>query len=63
DSFEQCLLNDTYASAVEADLQEGIELGINGTPAFFINGYPVSGAQPYTLFEQAIEQLLIEQDE
>jgi len=63
DSFEQCLLNDTYASAVEADLQEGIELGVNGTPAFFINGYPVSGAQPFTLFEQAIEQLLTEQEQ
>jgi protein-disulfide isomerase len=63
DSFEQCLLNDTYASAVEADIQEGIELGVNGTPAFFINGYPVSGAQPFTLFEQAIEQLLTEQEQ
>lgn len=62
DSFKQCLSNGTYASAVDADLQEGIDLGVNGTPAFFINGYPVSGAQPFTLFEQAIEQLLAEQD-
>lgn len=60
--FEQCLSNGTYASAVDADLQEGIDLGVTGTPAFFINGYPVSGAQPFTLFEQAIEQLLAEQE-
>ena len=61
DAFKQCLSDDKYASAVEADLQEGIELGVTGTPAFFINGYFLSGAQPFTLFEQAIEGLLSEQ--
>ncbi|MGD2049887.1 MAG: thioredoxin domain-containing protein [Chloroflexota bacterium] len=62
DTFERCLTNEDHASSVEADLQEGIDLGVTGTPAFFINGYPISGAQPFELFEQAIEQLLAEQE-
>ncbi|NIM07102.1 MAG: hypothetical protein GTN65_16150, partial [Armatimonadetes bacterium] len=32
--------------------------GVTGTPAFFINGHLVSGAQPFDLFEQAITTLL-----
>lgn len=62
DAFEGCLSNGDHALSVEDDLQEGIELGVTGTPAFFINGHPVSGAQPFELFEQAIEQLLAEQE-
>ena len=49
-----CLQSNKYAEAVQANLSEGQSLGINGTPAFFINGYPVTGAQPYELFEYAI---------
>ena len=30
-------------------------LGINGTPNFLINGRAVSGAQPFTAFQQIIE--------
>ncbi len=59
-ALEQCLASETYADAVDADLQEGVQLGVTGTPAFFINGYSVSGAQPYSLFEQAIESLMAE---
>ncbi len=47
-----------YEAAVQADLQEGASLGVRGTPAFFINGNFVSGAQPYSSFEQAINQML-----
>lgn len=57
EQFKSCLDNHTYQAAVEAELQEGIQLGIRGTPAFFINGYPLSGAQPYPVFEQAISDL------
>jgi protein-disulfide isomerase len=49
-----CLQSNEYAEAVQADLSEGLFLGVNGTPAFFINGFPISGAQPYELFEEAI---------
>ena len=49
-----CLQSNKFAEAVRGDLSEGQSLGVSGTPAFFINGYPVTGAQPYELFEYAI---------
>ncbi len=52
--ISECLQSNKYAEAVQADLNEGRSLGVNGTPAFFINGFPISGAQPYELFENAI---------
>ncbi len=61
DQFGDCLDSGKYSDAVNADLQQGIELGVTGTPAFFINGYLLSGAQPFALFEQAIESLIAEQ--
>jgi protein-disulfide isomerase len=56
--FAGCLTSGKHAAAVEADLQDGIALGVTGTPAFFLNGHLVSGAQPFDLFEQAITTLL-----
>jgi protein-disulfide isomerase len=44
--------------AVEKDLQEGQALGVNGTPAFLINGVFLSGAQPASAFEKVIEEEL-----
>jgi protein-disulfide isomerase len=61
-AFEECLTSGKYEDAVEADLDQGLQLGVTGTPAFFINGYLVSGAQPYSLFEQAIASLLADQE-
>jgi len=57
-AFGECLDSGRYASAVVADLQEGAGFGVSGTPAFFINGQPLQGAQPYAAFEQVIEALL-----
>lgn len=56
--FQACVESRQYTDAVEADLQEGISLGVQGTPSFFFNGYFLSGAQPFEVFEQAIDQLL-----
>lgn len=61
ESFEECLDSGRFESAVLADLEEGSRRGINGTPAFIINGHSLSGAQPYPVFEQAIEQFLAEE--
>ncbi len=56
--FGDCLASGRYTDAVQADLEQGVSLGVNGTPAFFLNGNFVSGAQPYSVFQQAIETLL-----
>jgi protein-disulfide isomerase len=55
DTFNDCLDSNKYADEVEADLQEGSHFGVTGTPAFFINGQKISGAQPFTIFKQIID--------
>lgn len=61
DLFSECLASGRYSEAVSADLEQGIRLGINGTPAFFLNGNYISGAQPFAVFQEAIESLLTDQ--
>lgn len=60
DAFSDCLESHAFQGEVMADLDEGIGFGVRGTPAFFINGVFVSGAQPYSVFEQAINSVLDE---
>lgn len=43
------------AEAIGSDAREGQSLGVTGTPAFIINGQPVIGAQPTSVFEQVID--------
>jgi protein-disulfide isomerase len=56
-----------HRSAVQADLEAVIDSGAAaggfGTPATFVNGRLISGAQPYEIFEQAVERALIETPE
>ncbi|MCS6844646.1 MAG: DsbA family protein [Caldilineales bacterium] len=53
-AFDACLSSGRHEAAVLADLQEGLELGVRGTPTFFINGQIFMGAQPLQNFRQAI---------
>jgi protein-disulfide isomerase len=56
--FQSCLSSGKHRAEVEKDLQDGIRAGVMGTPAIFINGTPLSGAQPESVFEQLIESEL-----
>ncbi|HLC32078.1 MAG TPA: thioredoxin domain-containing protein [Candidatus Nanoarchaeia archaeon] len=56
--FDECLDSGKFADVVAADLDYGQTLGVTGTPAFFINGQMVEGAQPYAVFKQAIDAAL-----
>ncbi|MGH2536358.1 MAG: DsbA family protein [Candidatus Promineifilaceae bacterium] len=58
-AFRACLTSGQHEAAVNADLRQGAELGITGTPTFFLNGNMLSGAQPYAVFERAISELLV----
>ncbi|MFD4987855.1 DsbA family protein [Streptomyces sp. NPDC058374] len=42
-------------AALERDQQEGSGLGVSSTPAFLVNGRPILGAQPGSIFTEAIE--------
>ncbi|MCC6899324.1 MAG: thioredoxin domain-containing protein [Polyangiaceae bacterium] len=43
---------------IDADARLGHKLGVRGTPAFFINGRSLSGAQPLEKFEALIKEEL-----
>ncbi len=43
---------------VERDISEGKSYGVRGTPAFFINGIYLSGAQPHVKFKEIIDDQL-----
>ena len=53
--FESDYENARYEPSVRADFQKGLDLGVNGTPTFFINGKMLVGLQPVSVFENAIE--------
>src|SRR5688572_12613538 len=56
--FDQCLTSGKYKALVQKDLSEGAQLGITGTPTFFINGREISGAQPVESFAAIIDEEL-----
>ncbi|MDI3287725.1 thioredoxin domain-containing protein [Polyangium sp. 15x6] len=47
-----------FAAKVDADLAAGKAAGVSGTPASFINGILLSGAQPIDKFKQVIDEQL-----
>ena len=58
DLFTVCLQSSEMETAVLDNMNEGRGFGVNGTPAFFINGTLVSGALPYESFAQGLNGLL-----
>ena len=56
--FNKCVDEHKYRSIVDADAKAGVEAGVNGTPAFFINGRLLTGAQPYDAFTRVIDEEL-----
>jgi protein-disulfide isomerase len=58
DSFDGCLASGKYKAVVQTDLNEGAQLGLTGTPTFFINGREISGNQPLEAFEAIIDEEL-----
>jgi len=57
-AFDECLDSGKYTSEVQKDSQDARAYGVTGTPAFFINGQLVSGAQPFSVFQQVIDAAL-----
>jgi protein-disulfide isomerase len=56
--FDACVDSRKYKADVDADIRAGTEAGVDGTPAFFINGRMLTGAQPYELFKRVIDEEL-----
>jgi len=56
--FNACFAAQKYKAQIDADVQAGQEAGVSGTPAFFVNGRMLSGAQPFDAFKRLIDEEL-----
>lgn len=66
--FKECLDSGKFADEIKKDMAEAQKAGITGTPAFLLGFIEpdgkvkavkkISGAQPYSAFKEAIEELL-----
>jgi protein-disulfide isomerase len=56
--FDRCLDSEEKKPLVEKNKKAGEDAGVTGTPAFFINGRPISGAQPLEAFTAIVDQEL-----
>lgn len=59
-TFNDCLDTGKLTLEVQKDSQDARAYGVRGTPGFFVNGQPVSGAQPFDVFQQVIDAALEE---
>jgi protein-disulfide isomerase len=59
---KEALDTNKYAAQIKAEQEEAAKFGARGTPAFFINGRPLSGAQPFDSFKKVIDEELANAD-
>jgi protein-disulfide isomerase len=55
EAFNSCMDTGKYAELVQNETDAAQQLGVRSTPTFLINGIPVTGAQPFDVFQRAIE--------
>jgi len=55
DKFKAAVDSHKYAAQIENETKQGSDLGVSGTPAAFVNGQLVSGAQPVDAFKKIVE--------
>ena len=55
EQFKVDMASPEVKKRVDADVAEASQLGVTGTPGFFINGKFVSGAKPFADFKQRID--------
>lgn len=56
--FNDCMDKAKYEKKIQEAVTYGQSVGVNGTPATFVNGKLVSGAVPYSTFKPMIEEEL-----
>jgi protein-disulfide isomerase len=58
--FKAALDAHTHKPVIDAEMKVAKDAGMNGAPAFIINGYYLSGAQPFAKFRKIIDRALAE---
>ncbi len=53
--FDACLETGKFKDAIDNDMQDAEKAGVSATPAFFVNGVLLEGAQPIAAFEKLID--------
>jgi len=53
--FNDCFDSGKYKAEIDKDAADGGKVGVSGTPAFFINGIALTGAQPFSAFKEVID--------
>ncbi|WP_438010279.1 thioredoxin domain-containing protein [Sorangium sp. So ce321] len=61
--FKKALDTNTHKAFVDAENSVADKAGISGTPAFVVNGYFISGAQPFSKFKKLIDKAFKEAGE
>ena len=56
--WNTCRKDPAQEEEVQKDFEDGSKAGVTGTPAFFINGIFLNGAQPIEAFSEIIDQEL-----
>jgi protein-disulfide isomerase len=56
--FKAAMDSSKFKDRIQKDSAEGMKVGANGTPTFFINGNKVEGAQPFDAFKAVIDREL-----
>ena len=56
DQFKKDMVSASVKARVDADAAEAAKLGVTGTPGFFVNGYFLSGAKPFSEFKRVIDE-------
>ena len=58
EEFTECMESNRFINEVKADYDFATGIGISSVPTFFINGIPIVGAQPFSVFKQIISKEL-----
>ncbi|MEM3609411.1 MAG: thioredoxin domain-containing protein [Candidatus Aenigmatarchaeota archaeon] len=56
--FNQCQTSLKYQQDIMNSMSEGIKVGVQGTPAIYINGYLIPGAYPSSYVKGLVEKIL-----
>ena len=58
EQFTACFDSKKYQAQVEKDYQDGLALGVTGTPTFFLEGVMISGNIPRDYFNNLIDETI-----
>ncbi len=58
EQFKKDMASPAVQAHIDADMKQASGMGVTGTPSFFINGYFLSGAQPFEAFKAVIDRQL-----